>query len=229
MNISLTEIVPPRNLWSAHGLHLIVLFALVLLPLYLFGSIAEDVVEKENIFFDNRILLFTHAYATPTLDDLMVFFSQAGSGLILVPFNAFIFALLFWKKQRKNAFFWGVAVCGAALINVLAKYGFSRVRPSLWVSLLPETTFSFPSGHAMQSMAVGTALVILLWKTRWRYVVLLLAVSFVLAVGLSRVYLGVHYPSDILAGWLASLAWVVGLRFVVDNPDLYSRFPFTKR
>jgi undecaprenyl-diphosphatase len=83
--------------------------------------------------------------------------------------------------------------------------------------MLPESTFSFPSGHAMQSMAVGAALVILLWETRWRYVALLLSASFVLAVGLSRIYLGVHYPSDILAGWAASVAWVVGLRSVMMN------------
>ena len=229
MNINLSETLLPKNWWRTHGLHLIVLFALVLLPLCLFGSIAEDVAEKEDLFFDKQFLLFIHAHATTTLDNLMVLFSRVGSGLILVPFNALIFTLLFWKKQRKNAFFWGVAVCGAALINVLAKYGFSRVRPSLWVSLMPETTFSFPSGHAMQSMAVGTALVILLWKTRWRYVMLFLSASFVLAVGLSRVYLGVHYPSDILAGWFASLAWVVGLRYVVINPDLFGRLSLTKR
>lgn len=223
MKISLIETVPTKNWRTTHGLHLIALFVLVLLPLYLFGSIAEDVMEKENIFFDKPFLWFVHAHATPTLDNLMFFFSRAGSGLVLVPFDAIIFTFLFWKKQRQKAFFWGLAVGGAALINFLAKLGFSRARPSLWVPLLPETTFSFPSGHAMQSMAVGTALVILLWHTRWRDVVLLLSASFVLAVGLSRIYLGVHYPSDILAGWCASVAWVVGLRSLVMNRQLFGR------
>ena len=209
-------------------MHVIVLFALVLLPLCLFGSMAEDVMEKENFFFDEPLLWFVHVHTTPTLDHLMVFFSRAGSGLILVPFNAIMFVLLFWQKRHQQAFFWALAVGGAALINMLAKYSFSRPRPSLWFSILPETTFSFPSGHAMQSMAVGAALMILLWETRWRYVALLLSASFVLAVGLSRIYLGVHYPSDILAGWAASVAWVVGLRSVVMNRDMSrSFFPTT--
>ena len=119
MNSSLTEMVPPSKWWRAYVLYLIVLFALVLLPLYLFGKIAEDVVEKENIFFDNRFLLFIHAHATTTLDDLMVLFSRAGSGLILGPFGVFIFAVLFWKKQRKNAFFFDAL---AGTLRVLSAF-----------------------------------------------------------------------------------------------------------
>src|SRR5690606_17364220 len=80
-----------------------------------------------------------------------------------------------------------------------------------WPPLAPETSFSFPSGHAMQSMALATALLVLAWNTRWRWPVLLAGAAFTGIVGLSRVYLGVHFPSDVLAGWCASLAWAVGL------------------
>ena len=73
MKISLIKTVPTKNWRTTHGLHLIALFVLVLLPLYLFGSIAEDVMEKENIFFDKPFLWFVHAHATPTLDNLMFF------------------------------------------------------------------------------------------------------------------------------------------------------------
>jgi membrane-associated phospholipid phosphatase len=97
------------------------------------------------------------------------------------------------------------------LLNLLAKSAFARVRPDFWVSLLPETTFSFPSGHAMQSMAVVAGLVALTWRGRWRWPVALIGLCVVFLVGLSRIYLGVHYPSDILAGWTAALAWVIGL------------------
>jgi undecaprenyl-diphosphatase len=78
---------------------------------------------------------------------------------------------------------------------------------------------SFPSGHAMASMALAVALIVLLWPTRWRYPMLLGGIFFTIMVGLSRIYLGVHYPSDVLAGWVASLAWVMGLSRV-----LYGRF-----
>lgn len=223
MNIPHFEAKPLKDWWKAYGLRLIGVFVLVLLPLYLFGVLAEDVIEKENIFFDQPVLRFVHARATPVLDSWMIFFSRAGSGLVLVPFDTFIFTWLLLKKQRREAFFWGLAVGGASLINFLAKLGFSRARPSLWIPLMSETTFSFPSGHAMQSMALATTLVILFWHTRWQYVVLLLSVSFVIAVGLSRIYLGVHYPSDVLAGWCASVAWVGGLRPLVMNRELFKR------
>jgi undecaprenyl-diphosphatase len=75
--------------------------------------------------------------------------------------------------------------------------------------------FGFPSGHAMASMALGTVVTVLAWRTRWRWPVLALSVVFVLAVSGSRLYLGVHYPSDVVAAWLASLAWVLGLRLVL--------------
>jgi undecaprenyl-diphosphatase len=113
-----------------------------------------------------------------------------------------------------QAAFWVLAVGGTALLNMLAKHVFARVRPDFWVSLLPETTFSFPSGHAMHSMAVVAALVALTWHSRWRWLVALIGVCFVFLVGLSRIYLGVHFPSDILAGWTASLTWVIGLSFL---------------
>ena len=197
---------PGRHIAKMTGL-----FILILLPLYFFGNLAEDVVKKEVFFFDNPVLLYLHQLASPTLDSVMIFFTRAGSAMAIIPFNILVFAFLAFRKKWRQSVFWLSAVAGAALMNLLAKHAFARVRPDLWLSLLPETTFSFPSGHAMQSMAVGCALVVLLWRTKWRVPMMIVAALFVAAVGTSRMYLGVHYPSDILAGWSASLAWVVGL------------------
>jgi membrane-associated phospholipid phosphatase len=194
-----------------HYIKLLILFGGVLAPLYLFGMLAEDVVEKEIFFFDKPILLYIHSHANPLLDAVMIFFTRAGSAFALVPFNVLVFLYLLRRRDRMQAVFWVLAVGGAALLNGLAKHVFARTRPELWVSALPETTFSFPSGHAMQSMAVAAGLVVLAWHSRWRWPVALIGACFVFLVGLSRVYLGVHFPSDILAGWAASLAWVVGL------------------
>ena len=194
---------------------LAVLFACVFAPLYLFGAIAEDVVEKESFFLDRYLLSFMHAHATALLDRVMLFFSLIGSGLWLVPVDVGILLILAWRRRWGDAFFWGLAVGGAALLNVGAKHTFGRVRPDLWPSIAPETTFSFPSGHAVQTMALVAALLVLAWPTRWRWPTLIVGGCFVLLVGLSRVYLGVHYPSDVLAGWAASLAWVFGLSILL--------------
>ena len=194
-----------------HALTLAILFAGVLLPLYGFGTLAEDVAKNEVFPFDKTLLLFAHGHASVTLDQLMIFFTHAGSAVALVPFNLLVFGILLYRGQRHRATFWLLATAGAALLNLLAKHAFARTRPDLWISILPENTYSFPSGHAMQSMAVGVALMALTWTSRWRWPMLMFSSLFVLFVGCSRVYLGVHYPSDILAGWTASLAWVIGL------------------
>jgi undecaprenyl-diphosphatase len=133
----------------------------------------------------------------------------------VIPIGLLVLLLFVRRRRWGDALFWGLAVGGAGVLNFAAKQLFERIRPNLWLSIAPETTYSFPSGHAMGSMALVAALVVLLWPTRWRWLTLLVGSFFVLMVGLSRVYLGVHYPSDIVAGWTASLAWVVGVSVVL--------------
>jgi undecaprenyl-diphosphatase len=122
-----------------------------------------------------------------------------------------VVGVLLVRRRRADALFVAVAVGGAQLLNALAKLAFHRTRPELWKSPAPALGYSFPSGHAMASMAFCGALVVVAWRTRWRWYALAFALVFVPLVGASRVYLGVHYPSDSLAGWCASLLWVAGL------------------
>lgn len=185
--------------------------AYLFLALCLFLSLAEDIVEKERLSFDLPIQLFLHGHATPTLDSVMLGFSYAGSAYALVPLNILTFVLLIRSRRKGDAMFFAMAVTGAALINYVAKLGFARARPSLWISISPEVTYSFPSGHAMNSLAVAAALIVLNWRSKWRGPIIVFALLAVIGIGLSRAYLGVHYPSDILAGWAASTAWVAGL------------------
>ena len=177
----------------------------------LFISLAEDIVEKERLSFDLPIQMFLQGHATPSLDSMMLALTQAGSGMALVPLNIGIVLLLIRWKRNTDAAFFAIAVSGAALLNFVAKLGFARARPDLWVSISPEVTYSFPSGHAMNSFALAGALVMLTWHSKWRLPVAVVALSYVTIIGLSRIYLGVHFPSDILAGWAASMAWIAGV------------------
>jgi membrane-associated phospholipid phosphatase len=193
----------------------VILFFGVLVPLFGFGVMAEDVLDQNLLVFDRPVLLFLHAHATYSLNRIMVWSSRAGSALVLVPLIIMVAIYLFRQRVQARTWFWVLAVCGAALLNFIAKYSFARARPSLWVSILPETTYSFPSGHAMESMAVAAAVMCLAWnRGNWRWASVALGAIFVLLVGTSRIYLGVHYPSDVLAGWLASSAWVIGLAMI---------------
>jgi membrane-associated phospholipid phosphatase len=190
---------------------LLLLFLGVGLPLTAFGALARDVWTQGGIGWDEPILRYVHRHATPGRDTAMEVVSAAGYAYGVVPMAFVVAAVLLALRQRGNALFWAVAVGGAGALNQGAKLFFHRTRPDLWLSPAPEHTYSFPSGHAMGSMALVAALAVLAWPTRWRWWALVGGSVFTLLVGFSRVYLGVHYPSDVVAGWSASLAWVLGV------------------
>lgn len=203
-----------------HGWRIALLFALVLLPLWGFGGLADEVHEGEILPFDRPLLEAAHALASPGLDALALLLAKLGYAYGVVPFDIALVLLLALRRRKREGLFAGVALGGSVLLNVAAKHYFGRVRPDLWLSLAPETSFSFPSGHAMGSMTLAAVLVLLCWHSRWRWPVSVAAIAFALLVGASRVYLGVHFPSDILAGWSAALAWTTGIYAVVFRGSL---------
>jgi len=207
-----------RGTVAAHWEALAALFVGLLAPLSLFGLLAEDVWAREGFGWDTFLLNAVHAHATARLDTFMLLITRIGAPLPMLAVVALSLLALLLRGRRTDLLFVAVAVGGAAALNLLAKLLFQRARPALWPSLTPETDYSFPSGHAMGSLAVVAALSVLLWHTRWRWAVLAAGLLFVLAVGLSRIYLGVHFPSDILAGWSASLAWVTGVQLLRFAP-----------
>lgn len=199
-----------RRKWA----RVILLFFGVLLPLAVFAELAEDVAERVKFRWDEPVLQWLHERATPTLDSAMVSVSLLGVWWGLVPFDLGVSGLLLMRRQWDRAVFFALAVGGAGLLNVATKQIFGRERPTLWLSIAPAQSFSFPSGHAMGSAAAVAATVVLVWKTPARWAVLLLGSVWVLLVSGSRAYLGVHYPSDLVAAWLASVAWVCGLAWL---------------
>lgn len=188
----------------------------VVAPLGVFGSIAEDVAEKEMFFFDQTLLYFARDINSTPMDRLMAAITHAGSGIALGILCTV--AVLILLRNREHVAAWYIVTCftGAAMLNQICKHLFARTRPDLWVSALPETSFSFPSGHAMNSMAMCAALVIVTWSGKWRNATLAFSAVFVPLVGVSRLYWGVHYPSDIVAGWACAIAWVCAVRYVFD-------------
>lgn len=194
---------------------LLLAFAGIALPLAFFAELAEDVHEADTFGFDEPLLRFAQEISSPLLDQWMVFASRIGYAWGVVPADVLVFAGLLVFGHVRRAIFFGLATGGSALLNLSAKAVFQRDRPDLWLSIAPEHTFSFPSGHAMGSATLATAVLLLCWHTAWRWPVLLAGVIFVVWVGASRVYLGVHFPSDILAGWTAAIAWVCAVHLIV--------------
>lgn len=193
-----------------HGMRLLLLFVGLLLPMWGFLELADEVREAEPFPFDEPLLLLAQEMARQGLDQWFLLFSKLGYAYGVVPFDIALVVALAWRRRFRESIFAAVALGGSALLNLATKRLFARERPSLWESIAPEATYSFPSGHAMGSMTLAAVLVLLAWPTRWRWWVIGAMAFFVAMVGLSRIYLGVHYPSDILAGWAAALVWAVG-------------------
>jgi membrane-associated phospholipid phosphatase len=206
------------SILRVHGWRLLLVFLGLLLPLWGFGALVETLHEGQVFPFDVPLLQAVHAMANAGLDRAFLLISKLGYAWGVVPFDAVLVLALLLRRHVREGVFAALAIVGSLLLNVAAKHSFARVRPDLWQSVAQaETTYSFPSGHAMGSMTLAMVLVLLCWSMRtpwgskWRWPVTALATTFVLLVGLSRVYLGLHYPSDILAGWAAALVWVVGV------------------
>ena len=134
---------------------LLLAFVGVLLPLWAFGELAEDLHEGEVFFFDAPLLRLAHALAAHGRDEFFVQVSALGYLQGVVPVDVLLLVVLAWRRQVREGLFAGVAIIGSALLNLGAKQLFTRQRPSLWESIAPESTYSFPSGHAMGSMTLG--------------------------------------------------------------------------
>lgn len=180
---------------------------LVFIPLAVFAKTAQEVWEEGGFSFDTPTLLYIHRFNTPALDHLMVLITTV-AGFKSLPFITLACCAALWfRRHRRWASFLLLSVAGSGALMLTVKALFHRVRPHLWVSPAPETDFGFPSGHSIASISFFLALVLLAWPTRWRWPTLILGVVGTLLVGFSRLYLGVHYPSDVIAAWAAGVAW----------------------
>jgi membrane-associated phospholipid phosphatase len=191
---------------------LLAYWASLLVALYVFAELAGDVYEQERFDFDAPILTWFNGVASPPLTALALTLSFIGSVYVLTPALLLILVGL-WRLSKRSSLFFFISFVGAVGLNYVAKAFFGRVRPDLFAQLSPEDYFSFPSGHAMGSTAFFLALyfVVRQHAPKWQGTALILGLLLTLGISLSRPYLQVHYPSDILAGWALSTLWVLGV------------------
>jgi membrane-associated phospholipid phosphatase len=171
-----------------------------------FGGMVALVFGRGSVPFDAPILQSLHHHASPVLDRLAVFFTVVGNTGPMIAAGVLTTAALAYLGRRRTAWLFALGVGGSMLLTQVIKHVATRPRPTLWVSLRPEHTFSFPSGHAMDTAALAAALFFVLPRHRRAWA---LAPLFALSVGWARMYLGVHFPSDVLAGWSSAVGWVL--------------------
>ncbi len=195
------------------GLHL-TLGALALLAMaWIFGSIAEDVVTRDPIvLLDQKVANWFRQHGTAAFFQAMSVVTFFGSGLWIFCVAACGAALLSWRRAWYRLLILLLAVPGGALLNLLLKMAFHRERPLWDHPLVVLHSYSFPSGHTMgATLFYGLAAVLgCYWVRTWRGRVSIVATGScaVFLIGLSRVALGVHFLSDVLAGAAAGLAWL---------------------
>ena len=180
------------------------LLALGLLVLFIggvsiFASLADEVREGDTVSFDTAVLLGINSRSSPLLDTVFSTGTMLGGAVVVAAVSLAMITALALRKSYSRALLATLIIGGTTLANFFLKLVFERSRPELWTRLVEEQSFSFPSGHAMASMALGLTIVLLTWNTRWRAAAVIGAIVYVLFIGFSRLYLGVHYPTDRMA------------------------------
>ncbi|MDP1511896.1 phosphatase PAP2 family protein [Paenibacillus ottowii] len=177
-----------------------------------FGGIALLVSDKKVAQFDNMIISVVQGLESPALTTIMKFFTFIGSGIPVAVISIAIFFILYkilHHRRELILFIW--VVTGSALLNGTLKLVFHRARPTLH-RIVNANGFSFPSGHSMAAFSLYGVIAFLLWRhistSTVRGILIVCSSAMILMIGVSRIYLGVHYPSDVLGGFLASGSWL---------------------
>jgi undecaprenyl-diphosphatase len=192
--------------------HLVIAFIISLVCVIGFIFISLLISDHKIIDFDSDVIAAIQGLESPTLTKVMKFFTLIGSSsvvsVIIILLIIFLYKVL---HHRLELILFISAIIGSAVLNQILKLIFHRVRPNFH-RLIDISGYSFPSGHAMNAFTVYVILSFLLWRhipSRWgRSVLILFSVFMIMAIGISRIYLGVHYPSDIIGGYLASGFWL---------------------
>ncbi|WP_162805793.1 phosphatase PAP2 family protein [Sporosarcina sp. PTS2304] len=186
-----------------------------------FAFIARSIHLHTITSFDDPIIDVVQGMEAPWLTTIMKTFTTIGSTTIVVLLSLSALAILFWKKHRAQAVLLVSVIAGTGILNQVLKFIFKRERPDFH-RLIDIGGFSFPSGHTMMAFSLYTILAYIVWRNlqfTWsRTLVVIVAVFMTSMIAVSRIYLGVHFPSDIVGGVLASALWLI------SSIAMYHRF-----
>lgn len=200
------------------SLSLVLGMAAAVATLVFFGWLADEVLEGETRHFDDVTRAAVHTLASPALTTAMRAVSFLGSTLFLTAATILVVVWFVLRKWGREAGLLATTMIGASFLNTTLKLAFRRPRPIPFFDLTPPETYSFPSGHSLASCCFFAGLAAILSgrikSRRTRVFIWIVGVVMFLLIGLSRIYLGVHYTTDVIAGFAAALVWILTVRFV---------------
>ena len=195
------------------GLHVTIGALVIIAATWTFGGIVEDVLTGDPLtIVDRQVAEWLHLHATPPLTRVMIAVTYLASGAVIAPLALLVGLILLFRRRWHRLLALVLTVLGGALLNVVLKHFFRRHRPAFEEPIMTLGTYSFPSGHAIAVVLLYGILA--LWAVqaarnwRWRILIVLAALFLIVLVDFSRLYLGLHYLSDVLAANVAGVAWL---------------------
>lgn len=212
--------------FTLFSIEILTLFAVFILALLSFILIARMVFHGNTQVFDKRAFDFVASYVSNINTNIMSFFTFLGTHTFLIPANLTLTALyLFVKKRRWNSIKIPAVALTSLLLMFTLKLIFKRDRPL--TPLLHEARgYSFPSGHALMSVTFYGLLIVIVWdyiKAPWlRWLLTIFLVAMIFVIGFSRVYLRLHYASDVAAGFCVGLVWLIFSIWILGKLERFS-------
>ncbi|WP_142786462.1 phosphatase PAP2 family protein [Changchengzhania lutea] len=211
----------------------IVILALifVVLGINLFIELTDTLTTDQLSYYDDKVTDFVISHRSSGLTDYFTFVTRVGdvNGYIVVTIITAIITLVVLKK-RKYMMQIGLVMVLSALSNLVLKRAINRARPTI-EHLVTAETLSYPSGHAMAAMSFYGFIMYLFYKMKMnkfiKYAGMLIMAILILSIGVSRIYLGVHFPSDIAGGFIAGAIWVVFCILIFNIIEVFRRDPVT--
>ncbi|HEV7646035.1 MAG TPA: phosphatase PAP2 family protein [Pyrinomonadaceae bacterium] len=195
------------------GLGLFVGLILATICLAVFIWLADKIFSGSTMAFDESIRDWVHQVSSPTLTQLMILASFIGSFSFLFPLGILVFLILLYLRRKRALILFLLTMAGELSLEPVLKNFFHRARPTAFFDYLAPASYSFPSGHAFAALCFFGILAWLitsrLQNILLRVLIWVFAILLIFWIGISRVYLGVHYPTDIIAGYLTAFVWVM--------------------
>jgi undecaprenyl-diphosphatase len=216
-----------HNAYTVFGIFLLSGAAVAVIGTWAFTELAGHVSSGKTQAFDDAVMHWVGLHQFPMLQAFMLEITALATTSVVTAIVVISGMFLWLNKHKHSAILLGTAALGAIVLNNLLKLGFDRPRPTIFQWGTHAVSSSFPSGHAMSASVVYFTVAYLAArlqrKRAARVLTMMIAVAMVVSISLSRVYLGVHYPSDVLAGVTIGLAWAAFCMAILEAAQLYAK------